>query len=168
MLGSINCALGQKGSMGIFAGLNIVAYAMVFLFVEETKQRSLEELDHIFAVSKREFMHFKVTRYLPWVIGKYVFRLERDEPKLYRDMVWGSRPVGLKQTRIEPLGEARVELRPRRPTVFQTPKFSDTTRPNMAEMEEIYPPGVAVPYAREYQDGQTPRQGTRRNDSRFQ
>ncbi|KAH0599186.1 hypothetical protein MHUMG1_03303 [Metarhizium humberi] len=164
----INSALGQKGSMGIFAGLNIVAYVMVFLFVEETKQRSLEELDHIFAVSKREFMHFKVTRYLPWVIGKYVFRLERDEPKLYRDMVWGSRPVGLKQTRIEPLGEARIELRPRRPTVFQTPKFSDTTRPNMAEMEEIYPPGVAVPYAREYQDGQTPRQGTRRNDSRFQ
>ncbi|KFG82291.1 sugar transporter [Metarhizium anisopliae] len=164
----INSALGQKGSMGIFAGLNIVAYVMVFLFVEETKQRSLEELDHIFAVSKREFMHFKVTRYLPWVIGKYVFRLERDEPKLYRDMVWGSRPVGLKQTRIEPLGEARIELRPRRPTVFQTPKFSDTTRPNMAEMEEIYPPGVAVPYAREYQDGQTPRQGTRRNDSRIQ
>ncbi|KAG8426636.1 hypothetical protein J3459_007965 [Metarhizium acridum] len=141
---------------------------MVFLFVEETKQRSLEELDHIFAVSKREFMHFKVTRYLPWVVGKYVFRLKWDEPKLYRDMVWGSRAVDLKKTRIEPLDEAWVELQPRRPTVFQTPRFSDTTRPDMAEMEEIYPPGVAVPYAREYHDGQTPRQGSRPNDSRFQ
>ncbi|KHO01020.1 sugar transporter [Metarhizium album ARSEF 1941] len=145
----INSVLGQKGSMGIFAGLNVVAFVMVFLFVEETKQRSLEELDHIFAVSKRDFMRFKLTRYLPWVVGKYVFRMERDEPRLYKDLVWGTRAVDLKPRGGEALEEDRVELQPRRPNVYQPPMYSDTTRPDIAEMEEIYPPGVAVPCAKQ-------------------
>lgn len=32
------------------SGLNIIAFLMIFLWVPETKQRTLEELDYIFAV----------------------------------------------------------------------------------------------------------------------
>ncbi|KAL8651643.1 MAG: hypothetical protein Q9210_003145 [Variospora velana] len=41
-------ALTPTGTIGFFAGLNIIAFMMIFLWVPETKQRTLEELDHIF------------------------------------------------------------------------------------------------------------------------
>ncbi|KAL8749952.1 MAG: hypothetical protein Q9184_006606, partial [Pyrenodesmia sp. 2 TL-2023] len=40
-------ALTPTGAIGFFAGLNIIAFVMIFLWVPETKQRTLEELDHI-------------------------------------------------------------------------------------------------------------------------
>lgn len=132
---------------------------MVFLFVEETKQRSLEELDHIFAVSKREFIRFKVSSYLPWVVRKYVFGLERPEPKLYRDLVWGSQTGSVMRAPIKTsylAEDGQTGIQPRTNPSAEAPKFSDTGLPDVAEMEEIYPPGVHVPYAREYQDGQSP------------
>ncbi|PNY23417.1 polyol transporter [Tolypocladium capitatum] len=89
----IHSALGQAGSLGLFSGLNVVALVMVFLFVEETKRRSLEELDHIFAVSKREFMRFQVTKYLPWLIKRYLLRGHEAAPELYQDLVWGPEEV---------------------------------------------------------------------------
>lgn len=70
-----------------------MALVMVFLFVEETKRRSLEELDHIFAVSKREFMRFQVTKYLPWLVKRYVFSGHEAAPELYHDLVWGTDEV---------------------------------------------------------------------------
>lgn len=39
--------LGSTGALGLFAGLNIVALVMIFLWVPETAQRTLEELDYI-------------------------------------------------------------------------------------------------------------------------
>lgn len=135
---SINSALGQKGSLGLFAGLNVVAYVMVFLFVEETKQRSLEELDHIFAVSKREFIRFKVSSYLPWVIRKYVFGLERPKPELYRDLVWGSQANDVVRPPIKPSYHPEHDqtgLRSRPTPVVEQPRFSDTGLPDVAEME---------------------------------
>lgn len=39
--------LGNTGALGLFAGLNVVAFVMIFLLVPETKQRTLEELDSI-------------------------------------------------------------------------------------------------------------------------
>ncbi|XP_044717245.1 sugar transporter domain-containing protein [Hirsutella rhossiliensis] len=86
---SIDGALGQVGSLGLFSGLNIVALALVFLFVEETKRRSLEELDHIFAVSKRKFMRFQITEHLPWLMRRYLFGAQYPRPELYRDLIWG-------------------------------------------------------------------------------
>ncbi|KAL1630739.1 hypothetical protein SLS54_000610 [Diplodia seriata] len=41
-------ALGNTGALGLFAGLNVLAFVMIFLWVPETKQRTLEELDSIF------------------------------------------------------------------------------------------------------------------------
>ncbi|OAA76666.1 Sugar/inositol transporter [Akanthomyces lecanii RCEF 1005] len=69
--------LGTMGVMGVFgfyAGLNIVALVMIFLWVPETKQRTLEELDYIFAVPTRVFMHYQVTKTLPWWYRRYLRR----------------------------------------------------------------------------------------------
>ncbi|UNI17455.1 hypothetical protein JDV02_003796 [Purpureocillium takamizusanense] len=87
---SVNSAIGQAGSLGLFAALNVLALVLVFLLVEETKRRSLEDLDHIFAVSKRDFMRFQVTEILPWFLGKVLLRNKTKRPQLYKDLIWGS------------------------------------------------------------------------------
>jgi len=67
-----------------------LALVLVFLLVEETKRRSLEDLDHIFAVSKRDFMRFQMTEILPWFLGKTFLRNRTKRPQLYKDLIWGS------------------------------------------------------------------------------
>lgn len=89
-ISSIISGLGPAGALGLFSGLNVFALIMVFLLVEETKRRTLEELDHIFAVSKRKFMRFQLCEYLPWLIQYRFFRSRRPRPELYEDMIWGS------------------------------------------------------------------------------
>ncbi|KAF7883208.1 uncharacterized protein EAF02_005128 [Botrytis sinoallii] len=55
------------------SGLNVLAFFMIFLFVPETKQRTLEELDYIFAIPTRTFMKYQITKTLPYWIQRYVF-----------------------------------------------------------------------------------------------
>ncbi|OTA06064.1 hypothetical protein A9Z42_0067840 [Trichoderma parareesei] len=86
---SINSGLTETGALGLFSGLNVVALVMVFLLVEETKRRTLEELDHIFAVSKRKFMRFQLFEYLPWLVRYYIFGSKKPRPELYEDLIWG-------------------------------------------------------------------------------
>ena len=87
---SINNGLGDGGSLGLFSGLNLVAFVLVFLLLEETKQMSLEDLDLVFAVRKRIFMRFQVTEYLPWFLRRYVLgRRDLEKPRLYNEYVWG-------------------------------------------------------------------------------
>lgn len=63
----------------------------MFLLVEETKRRSLEELDAIFAVKKARFVRYQVLEYLPWFFRRYVLgRRDVPEPELYLDLIWGS------------------------------------------------------------------------------
>lgn len=52
---------------------------MIFLWVPETKQRTLEELDYIFAVPTRVHMHYQVFKALPWWTKKYIFRQRNVE-----------------------------------------------------------------------------------------
>ncbi|KAI1458215.1 hypothetical protein F4805DRAFT_151026 [Annulohypoxylon moriforme] len=85
----IYAGLDDKGSLGLFAGLNFVAFVLVFLFVEETKRRSLEDLDLIFAVRKRDFVNHQVTKYLPWFFRRYVMGREDPKPLLYTELIWG-------------------------------------------------------------------------------
>jgi sugar porter (SP) family MFS transporter len=54
------------GAFGFYAGLNMLAFVMIFLFVPETKQRTLEELDYIFAIPTRTFMRYQITKTLPY------------------------------------------------------------------------------------------------------
>ncbi|OHW90819.1 sugar transporter [Colletotrichum incanum] len=87
----INSGLGDGGSLYLFAGLNILALVMVFLLLEETKRRSLEDLDLVFAVSKRDFVRHQVFEYLPWFFKRYFLGKKKAKPSLYIDLIWGPR-----------------------------------------------------------------------------
>ncbi|KAI9775686.1 MAG: hypothetical protein M1839_000953 [Geoglossum umbratile] len=65
-------ALKPQGAFGFYAGLNITAFVLIFLFVPETKQRTLEELDYIFAVPTRTHMRYQLFVALPWWIKRYI------------------------------------------------------------------------------------------------
>lgn len=103
-------SLDNSGALGLFSGLNLLALVLVFLLVEETKRRSLEDLDLVFAVPKRTFARFQVKTYLPWFVRHYFgwllcfwkgekHRSGRDKdggvgvvdikPNLYIDTIWG-------------------------------------------------------------------------------
>lgn len=85
---SIYASLHDGGSLALFAGLNLLAFVLVFLFVEETKRRSLEDLDLVFAVRKRDFVRHQVSRYLPWFFRRYALGRAEDKPSLYVDLIW--------------------------------------------------------------------------------
>ena len=77
--------LGVFGSCILYAGFNLVALVMIFLWLPETKQRTLEELDYIFAVPTRVFMKYQVTKALPWWIRRWVlFRRDAFLEPLYK------------------------------------------------------------------------------------
>ncbi|OAP59735.1 hypothetical protein AYL99_04737 [Fonsecaea erecta] len=67
-------AMTPTGAFGFYAGLNICALVMIFLFLPETKQRTLEELDYIFAIPTRTFIKHQVGTVLPWWIKTTIFR----------------------------------------------------------------------------------------------
>ncbi|KAH9225498.1 hypothetical protein K456DRAFT_1755403 [Colletotrichum gloeosporioides 23] len=66
----INEALGSAGTLYLLAGLNVVAFVLIFLVVEETKQISLEELSQIYAVPKWKFMQYQVKDNLLYLVKR--------------------------------------------------------------------------------------------------
>lgn len=85
-------AFGVQGAFGFYAGMNMIAFAMIFLFLYETKQRTLEELDYVFGVPMRTHVRYQVTKVLPWWIKRWVL-LRKDTPpceELYKfeDEIW--------------------------------------------------------------------------------
>jgi sugar porter (SP) family MFS transporter len=74
--------VGVIGSFFFYAGFNLVALVMIFLWLPETKQRTLEELDYIFAVPTRVFMKYQVTKALPWWFKRWILldKTARLEP----------------------------------------------------------------------------------------
>ncbi|KAI9836230.1 MAG: hypothetical protein M1819_001567 [Sarea resinae] len=74
-------AFTPQGAFGFYAALNVIALILIFLFVPETKQRTLEELDYVFAVPTRTHARYQVTKALPywfkrWVLFRKTARLE--------------------------------------------------------------------------------------------
>ncbi|KDN62205.1 hypothetical protein CSUB01_00910 [Colletotrichum sublineola] len=69
--------LGVIGSFCFYAGLNVVALVMIFFWMPETKQRTLEELDYVFAVPTRIFMKYQLTKALPYWFKRWVL-FQRD------------------------------------------------------------------------------------------
>jgi len=77
-------ALSVTGAFGLYAAFNMIAFCMIFCFVPETKQRTLEELDYIFAIPTRTFIKHQVGTVLPWWIKRYVLRKKGGPcPALY-------------------------------------------------------------------------------------
>ncbi|KAJ5753953.1 uncharacterized protein N7511_008106 [Penicillium nucicola] len=68
------------GAFGFYAGLNLIAWFMIFCFVRETKQLTLEELDQVFSVPTKKFIHYELTVWLPWFIKHYIFRQNIPRP----------------------------------------------------------------------------------------
>jgi sugar porter (SP) family MFS transporter len=69
----IQAAFTIVGAFGFYAGLNVVAFVMIFLWLPETKQRTLEELDYIFNVPTTVHMKYQITEALPYWVKKWVF-----------------------------------------------------------------------------------------------
>ncbi|KAI8624757.1 sugar transporter-domain-containing protein [Xylariaceae sp. FL1651] len=80
-------SLGTVGAFGLYAGFNVLAFVMIFFLVPETKQRTLEELDYVFAVPTGKFAKYQLTKALPWGIKRYVFfqRSAQLEPLYKKD-----------------------------------------------------------------------------------
>lgn len=66
-------SITPTGAFGFYAGLNVLAFVLIFFLVPETKQRTLEELDFIFGVPTRRHVAYQLRCWLPWWVKKYVF-----------------------------------------------------------------------------------------------
>ena len=69
---AILAAFGTVGSFAFYAGLNVVAFFMIFLFLPETKQRTLEELDYVFAVPGRRFISYQCRQAAPYWLRRWI------------------------------------------------------------------------------------------------
>ncbi|KAH8925840.1 hypothetical protein BT69DRAFT_1348453 [Atractiella rhizophila] len=65
-------ALTPTGAFGFYAGLNLLAFVFIFLWLPETKQLTLEELDQTFSVPTRTFMKYNITEALPYWFKRWV------------------------------------------------------------------------------------------------
>jgi len=74
-------AINYAGTLGLFAGFNVIAFVSIFLLVEETGGVRLEALGLVFRERKRDFIRFQVRVFLPW-LGRFLLLKES----------WGSRP----------------------------------------------------------------------------
>jgi len=59
------------GAFGFYAGLNLIAWAMIFFFVRETKQLTLEELDQVFNLPTAQFVSYEAKVRVPWFFKRY-------------------------------------------------------------------------------------------------
>ncbi|KAH8176562.1 sugar transporter domain-containing protein [Sarocladium implicatum] len=71
-------AMTPLGAFGFYCGLNVMAFFLIFFLVPETKMKTLEELDYVFSVPMRRFMHYQTRVALPWWLRRWVL-WRRDE-----------------------------------------------------------------------------------------
>ncbi|BEJ11812.1 hypothetical protein CspHIS471_0202720 [Cutaneotrichosporon sp. HIS471] len=62
------------GAFVFYAGLNALAFFMIFLWVPETKQLTLEELDQTFSVKTSTYIKHNIRTVLPWWFKRYILR----------------------------------------------------------------------------------------------
>lgn len=86
-------------TVGFYAGLNLIAWFMIFCFVRETKQLTLEEIDRmfdtspvthhacvltciseVFQVPTKKFIGHELTVWLPWFIKAKILRKNIPKP----------------------------------------------------------------------------------------
>jgi len=128
-------AMGIVGAFSFYAGLNVLAFCMIFLWVPETKQRTLEELDYVFAVPTRKHMHYQITKALPWWVSRYIFMRKgpRLEPLYHFDWPTGQARIdqmyAVDRTRAQLRG---IELLPDMQEVPSSPgqKYASRARMN--------------------------------------
>jgi hypothetical protein len=78
-------AMKPQGAFGFYAALNAIAFVMIFLWLPETKQRTLEELDYVFAVPTRTHMSYQMNQVAPYWFNTTVLRRKGlTSPRLYK------------------------------------------------------------------------------------
>ncbi|KAK1622074.1 hypothetical protein BDP81DRAFT_485716 [Colletotrichum phormii] len=78
-------AIKPQGVFTLYSVFGVVCLVLIFLFLPETKQRSLEELDDVFSVSTRRHASYQLFEALPWWFKHYIMRQQGEpEPTLYR------------------------------------------------------------------------------------
>ncbi|KAK4574529.1 hypothetical protein LTR86_001370 [Recurvomyces mirabilis] len=65
-------AMTPTGAFGFYCALNLIAFTMIFFWVPETKQRTLEELDYVFAVPTSKHMKYHMTKSAPFFFKRYI------------------------------------------------------------------------------------------------
>lgn len=95
------------GAFGFYAGLNVVALVLIYLFVPETKQLTLEELDSVFSIKTRDHIRYQTKEATPYWIKRYIFRNKNAtlEPLIAEQDNWDNKIVGHSQ-RSHPGGMA--------------------------------------------------------------
>ncbi|KAF8904392.1 hypothetical protein CPB84DRAFT_1845352 [Gymnopilus junonius] len=77
-------AFGSVGTFGFYAGMNILAFLMIFFLLPETKQRTLEELDFVFAVPTSKHIGYQAKTFLPYFFKRWIlFRKNATLEPLY-------------------------------------------------------------------------------------
>lgn len=72
------------GVFGFYAGLNVLAFFLIFFFLPETKEKSLEQLDYVFGVPTRKHASFQGSQQFPWWFKRYIMQRKGvPEPQLY-------------------------------------------------------------------------------------
>jgi hypothetical protein len=74
---------------------------MIFFLVPETKQRTLEELDYVFAVPTRTHAKYQLTKALPYFINRWILFQKGAilEPLYHFDKVEGVTPESSSATK---------------------------------------------------------------------
>ncbi|WWD16303.1 hypothetical protein CI109_100729 [Kwoniella shandongensis] len=75
-------AMTATGAFAFYAGLNLIAFFMIFLWCPETKQLTLEELDQVFSIPTKVYMKHEVTKWLPYMFKKYVLFQRHAQPPI--------------------------------------------------------------------------------------
>ncbi|WRT68189.1 uncharacterized protein IL334_005164 [Kwoniella shivajii] len=78
---------GGPGTFGFYTGTNILAFCLAFLFMRESKQLTLEELDQVFSVPTSVYISYQFKKWIPWAFKRYVLfnRRAELEPLFYED-----------------------------------------------------------------------------------
>ncbi|CAG9997133.1 unnamed protein product [Clonostachys byssicola] len=69
------------GAFGFYAGLNFIAWILIFCFVRETKQMTLEELDQVFSVPTKNFLSYELRIWLPYFFKRHILRRNITKPQ---------------------------------------------------------------------------------------
>jgi len=105
--------LKSMGSLGVFcfyAGTNVIANVMIFLFVPETAERTLEELDYVFAVPTSTFINYQCSKAFPWFIKRWVlFQKDAILEPLYKFEGGGRNNESSRIAELHANDEARLQ-----------------------------------------------------------
>lgn len=69
---SLLAKITPTGAFAFYAGLNMVAFIVIFFIIPETKS-TLEELDFVFGVLSRKHASYQVRVWLPYFVKRWVF-----------------------------------------------------------------------------------------------